>query len=172
MTGGNFRNFSKAVSLYCPNGRHYMLCKDTVKVSIPPWNKIPGPRLNIKTVLPSMGIPMLKLRWPWDRLIFNMGFGLDWICLTMTHVLQDILHGDPYGKTAPLYWDGPQMHDKGDLWVWIKQNFNIFFYCFQFSQTKNCGWFSHHESARSDRVAVEWDGGQRWWIEQRIGTGE
>ena len=33
----------------------------------------PGPRLNIKTVFPGMGIPMLKIRWSWDHLIFNMG---------------------------------------------------------------------------------------------------
>ena len=33
----------------------------------------PGPRLNIKTVFPGMGIPMLKIRRSWDRLIFNMG---------------------------------------------------------------------------------------------------
>ena len=36
----------------------------------------PGPRLNIKTVLstvlPGMAIPMLKIRRPNGRLIFNM----------------------------------------------------------------------------------------------------
>ena len=32
-----------------------------------------GPRLNIKTVFPGMGIPMLKIRWSQDLLIFNMG---------------------------------------------------------------------------------------------------
>ena len=32
-----------------------------------------GPRLNIKTVFPGMGIPMLKIRWSGDRFIFNMG---------------------------------------------------------------------------------------------------
>ena len=35
--------------------------------------KPPGPRLNIKTVFPSMGIPTLKIRWSRDRLIFNIG---------------------------------------------------------------------------------------------------
>ena len=35
--------------------------------------KPPGPRLNIKTVFPRYGIPMLKIRWSWDRLIFEMG---------------------------------------------------------------------------------------------------
>ena len=29
--------------------------------------------LNINTVFLRYGIPMLKIRWPWDRLIFNMG---------------------------------------------------------------------------------------------------
>ena len=33
----------------------------------------PGPHLNINTVFPVMGIPMLKVRRSWDRLIFNMG---------------------------------------------------------------------------------------------------
>ena len=33
----------------------------------------PGPRLNIKTVFPGKGIPMLKIRRSRDRLIFNMG---------------------------------------------------------------------------------------------------
>ena len=32
-----------------------------------------GPCLNIKTVFPGMGIPMLKIRRLRDRLIFNMG---------------------------------------------------------------------------------------------------
>ena len=32
-----------------------------------------GPRFNIKTVFPRYGIPMLKIRRSWDRLIFNMG---------------------------------------------------------------------------------------------------
>ena len=32
-----------------------------------------GPHLNKKTVFPGMGIPMLKIRWLRDRLIFNMG---------------------------------------------------------------------------------------------------
>ena len=33
----------------------------------------PGPCLNVKTIFPGMGIPMLKIRWLWDHLIFNMG---------------------------------------------------------------------------------------------------
>ena len=33
----------------------------------------PGPSLNIKTVFPGYGIPMLKIRRSQDRLIFNMG---------------------------------------------------------------------------------------------------
>ena len=33
----------------------------------------PWPCLNIKTVFPGMGIPMLKIRRSWDRLIFKMG---------------------------------------------------------------------------------------------------
>ena len=33
----------------------------------------PGPCLNIKTVFPKCGIPMLKIRRSQDRLIFNMG---------------------------------------------------------------------------------------------------
>ena len=32
-----------------------------------------GLRFNIKTVFPRYRIPMLKIRWSWDRLIFNMG---------------------------------------------------------------------------------------------------
>ena len=31
------------------------------------------PRLNIKTVFPGIRRPMLKIRWPWDSPIFNMG---------------------------------------------------------------------------------------------------
>ena len=36
-------------------------------------DKQPGPRLNVKTVFPGMGISMLNIRRRWDRLIFNMG---------------------------------------------------------------------------------------------------
>ena len=42
----------------------------------PTWHQSPaesGPRLNIKTVFPMYGIPMLKIRRSRDRLIFNMG---------------------------------------------------------------------------------------------------
>ena len=35
--------------------------------------KPPGPCLNIKTVFPGSGIPMLKIRRSQDRLIFNIG---------------------------------------------------------------------------------------------------
>ena len=35
--------------------------------------RLSGPCLNIKTIFPGMGIPMLKIRQSWDRLIFNMG---------------------------------------------------------------------------------------------------
>ena len=35
-----------------------------------------GTLLNIKTVVPDMGIRMLKIRRSWDRLIFNMGIPL------------------------------------------------------------------------------------------------
>ena len=35
--------------------------------------KLAGPRLNIKTIFPGMGIPMFKIRWSRDHLIFNMG---------------------------------------------------------------------------------------------------
>ena len=37
------------------------------------FKRQPGPCLNIKTVFPSMGIPMLKTKRWYDRLIFNMG---------------------------------------------------------------------------------------------------
>ena len=40
------------------------------------WGKYTGPCLNIKTVFSSMGIPMLKMRRPQDRLIFSMGIPL------------------------------------------------------------------------------------------------
>ena len=50
---------------------------------------IPGSRLNVKTVFPTDGIPMLKIRRSRDRIIFNM---------------------ESYtGKTTSLYWDGPQI---------------------------------------------------------------
>ena len=35
-------------------------------------NRPSGPHLNIKTVFPGMGIPMLKIRRSRDRIIFNM----------------------------------------------------------------------------------------------------
>ena len=35
--------------------------------------KHPRPRFNIKTIFPRHGIPMLKIRRSWGRLIFNMG---------------------------------------------------------------------------------------------------
>ena len=33
------------------------------------WGLYPEPGLNIKTVFPGMGILMLKIRRPWDRLV-------------------------------------------------------------------------------------------------------
>ena len=38
-----------------------------------PVKQEPGPRLNIKTVFPRYGIPMLKIRRSQDRLILNTG---------------------------------------------------------------------------------------------------
>ena len=38
----------------------------------PRRDKLSGPRLNIKTVFPGTGIPMLKIRRSWNRLIFNI----------------------------------------------------------------------------------------------------
>ena len=37
------------------------------------FNYKPEPRLNVKTVFPRYGIPVLKIRRPRDRLIFNVG---------------------------------------------------------------------------------------------------
>ena len=43
--------------------------------------------LNIPTVFPGMGISIIKIRWPWNHLIF---------------------HGNSYtGETASLDWEGP-----------------------------------------------------------------
>ena len=36
------------------------------------WRKSAGPRLK-RLSFPGMRIPILKIRWSWDRLIFNMG---------------------------------------------------------------------------------------------------
>ena len=47
-----------------------------------------GPRRNIKMVSPGMGIPMLKIRWSRDRLIFNMGILI-------------LVRGHLYIETAP-----------------------------------------------------------------------
>ena len=47
----------------------YVLCEPHAQ-----WSGLPaGSCLNIKTIFPRMGIPMLKIRRSWDRLIFNMG---------------------------------------------------------------------------------------------------
>ena len=51
-----------------------------------------GPCLNIKTVLPGMGIPMLKIKRSRDRLIFNMGMPI----LVRRHL---------YIETAPGSWN-------------------------------------------------------------------
>ena len=40
--------------------------------------QLPGGRLNKKTVLPGMAIPMLKIRRPNGRLIFNMEIAICW----------------------------------------------------------------------------------------------
>ena len=42
-------------------------------IHLPISFKVTSPHLNIKTIFPGMGIPMLKIRRSWDRLIFNMG---------------------------------------------------------------------------------------------------
>ena len=53
-------------------------------------SKEPGPHLNIKIVFPGMGISIIKMRRPWDGLIF-------------------INENSYSGKTTSLYWDGPQV---------------------------------------------------------------
>ena len=79
----------------------------------------PGPCLNIKkTSFPSMEIPMIKIRRPWDRLIFNMGIHI----LVWRHL---------YIETAP-WWSFRIYIDVLLLW------FNTFkekygFYCHTWS---------------------------------------
>ena len=46
-----------------------------------------GPVLIKRPSFPGMGIPMLKIRWSWDHLLFNMGIPI----------------------LVSLYWDGPQV---------------------------------------------------------------
>ena len=60
-----------------------------------------GPRLNIKTVFPRYGVPMLKIRRSRDRLIFNMG-----IPVPVRH---------SYVETDPRWFS----KYKSYLWEWI-----------------------------------------------------
>ena len=57
---------------------HKMLVSLLLAVLSFDCNKTPlhGPPLNIKTIFPGIGIPMLKIRGSKDRLIFNMGIPL------------------------------------------------------------------------------------------------
>ena len=58
-----------------------------------------GPRLNITTVSPDtcIGIPMLRIRQSWDRLIFNMGIPI----LVRQHL---------YIETAPWFLETTQQY--------------------------------------------------------------
>ena len=47
--------------------------KTEPELVITPSSQEPGPYFNINTVLPGMGIPMLKIRQSQDHFIFNMG---------------------------------------------------------------------------------------------------
>ena len=96
-----------------------------------------GPRLNMKTVFPGMGILMLKIRRSWDRLIFNMGIpilvrGYLYIetgprvanhvtVLVSTFVL--LAHCGIFMYTAvfkikasPTVWDSQVFRRTGNLW--------------------------------------------------------
>ena len=55
-----------------------------------------GPRLNIKTDFPDMGILMLKIRRSWDRIIFNMGIPI----LVRQHLYIETPPGDYNIRTA------------------------------------------------------------------------
>ena len=59
--------------------------------------KVPGSHLNIKTVFPGMGIPMLKIRRSWYRLIFNMGIPI----LVRRHLDIEM---PPGHQEPPYYW--------------------------------------------------------------------
>ena len=60
------------VILLQPSTQRYSKIRFLRSIKIGPSGNT-GPRLNIKTVFPGMGIPMLKIRRSQDRLIFNMG---------------------------------------------------------------------------------------------------
>ena len=53
--------------------RHKICFWNPLSVNWVHYSGDPGPRLNIKTVFPGIGISMLKIRRLRDRLIFNMG---------------------------------------------------------------------------------------------------
>ena len=55
---------------------------------IPEVGNLPGPCLNIETVFPGIGIPIIKIRWSSDHLIFAMGSPIT-------------------SKTVSWYWTAP-----------------------------------------------------------------
>ena len=86
----------------------------------PIWqhSSTPGPSLNIKTIFPGMGIPMLKIRRSRDRLIFNM-------------VIPTPVRWHLYIEMAPspwtnvVCWTAPTLW-KHELYPWAKSTPNIY----------------------------------------------
>ena len=72
---------------------------------------IAGPRFNIKTVFPGIGVPITKTRLSWDCLIFIMRIYRysHYTDKMVVIVRPSYLYNEiPYtGKTASLYWYGP-----------------------------------------------------------------
>ena len=67
--------------------------------------KAPGSCLNMRPSFPGMGIPMLKIRRSWDRLIFNMGIPI-WV---RRHLyIKTALDGYWDSTNHSEIWQGPQ----------------------------------------------------------------
>ena len=68
---------------------------------------LPGPHLNIKTVFPGMGIPMLKIRRSRDRLIFNIRLLIlirRHLCIDTTRWSTILPPRDRWGISANRYY--------------------------------------------------------------------
>ena len=75
------RWFSVETVLQCPRQKADILLSDCVKSfsiwwqtdDMSDYNMMPGAHFDIKTVFPSIGIPIIKMRQPHDGIIFIMG---------------------------------------------------------------------------------------------------
>ena len=88
-------------------------------------DKDSGARFNIKTVFPRYGIPILKIRRSWDRLIFNIGIPI----LVRWHLNNEMAPRYPSQSITWLlmmWWSKEPGHQQPWYWLCLRNTYSSF----------------------------------------------